>query len=294
MTILITGGSGDLGQTLCPELMALGHTLKIIDVRVPTIKTVQFIEASILDRQALQRAMDNCRMVVHIAAWHGVHEYRGERDVYQFWDLNVTGTFNVFEAAARANIKNIVFISSTSVDEQNGLYGHTKVLGEQIAATYAARHNMNVIILRPRAFIPPWNKAVYEDYIEWARWFWSGAVHINDVSQAVCKSVEKLSSPEVREHPLVKPLTLVIDGAYEYNDEELANWDAEGPGTTFQRHYAQYYNLALENGLYPAEKPHKLDSREAVEAIGYQPQFSLRSLLEELERFGKDGPPPPR
>jgi nucleoside-diphosphate-sugar epimerase len=195
----------------------------------------------------------------------------------------------VFEAAARAKIKNVIFISSTSVDEQNGLYGHTKVLGEQIANTYAARHKMNVITLRPRAFIPPWNKTVYKDYIEWARWFWSGAVHVSDVSQAVCKSVEKLSSGKA----LDRPLTLVVDGAYEYDDNELANWDAEGPGTTFKRHYPQYYNLALENGLCPAEKPHKLDTGETIEAIDYRPNYSLRNLLEELERYGKDGPPPP-
>jgi nucleoside-diphosphate-sugar epimerase len=289
MTILITGGSGDLGQILCPELLAQGFMPKVIDPREPALKTIEYCQGSILDRQLLNEAAMDCRMVVHIAAWHGIHEYRQERDVYEFWDLNVTGTFNVFEAAARAKIKNIVFISSTSVHEQNGLYGHTKVMGEQIAATYAARHEMNVIILRPRAFIPSWNRAVYQDYIEWARWFWSGAVHVSDVSHAVCKSVEKLSCGKVLE----SPLTLVVDGAYEYSDEDLANWDSEGPGSTFQRHYPQYYNLALENGLYPAEKPNKLDISETVKEIDFRPQYSLRCLLEDLERYGKDGPPVP-
>ncbi len=289
MTIIITGGSGDLGQRLCPDLIQLGYMPKVIDLLPPRTPDIQFEPVSILDREDLNQALLGSRMVVHIAAWHGIHEYRGEHDAYDFWDLNVTGTFNVFEAAARANIKNVVFISSTSVDEQNGLYGHTKVLGEQIAATYASRHKMNVIILRPRAFIPPWNTTVYKDYIEWARWFWSGAVHVNDVSQAVCKSVERLSSGG----DLDGPLTLVVDGAYEYSDEDLSNWDAEGPGSTFKRHYSQYYTLALENGLYPAEKPHKLEISQTISAIGYQPMYSLRSLLEELEQYGKDGPPPP-
>jgi len=271
--------------------MAMGHTPIVIDVRTPTkvLDDVGYFEASILDREALQTAMQDCRMVVHIAAWHGIHEYRGERDAYEFWDLNVTGTFNVFEAAAREGIKNIVFISSTSVDDQNGLYGHTKVLGEKIAQMYADRHDMNIIILRPRAFIPPWNNVVYRDYLEWAHWFWSGAVHIDDVAQAVCKSVEKLSANE----RLAEPLTLVVDGAYEYSDEELANWDAEGAGSTFKRHYPQYYALALTNDLDPAEKPHKLDISATREAIGYEPKFSLGSLLQELAKYGPDGPPDP-
>ncbi|MBS2009664.1 MAG: NAD(P)-dependent oxidoreductase [Cyanobacteria bacterium SZAS TMP-1] len=291
MNILLTGGSGDLGQILCSRLLAMGHTPIVIDVRLPEQinPDVGYFEASILDREALHLAMQDCGMVVHIAAWHGIHEYRQERDAYEFWDLNVTGTFNVFEAAAREGIKEIVFISSTSVEDQNGLYGHTKVLGEKIAGMYADRHDMNVITLRPRAFIPPWNKAVYRDYLEWARWFWSGAVHIEDMAEAVCLSVEKLASRE----RLPAPLTLVVDGAYEYTDEELANWDIEGAGSTFKRHYPQYYALALTNDLDPAEKPHKLDISATTEAIGYKPKFSLGSLLKELAKYGPDGPPPP-
>jgi hypothetical protein len=33
--------------------------------------------------------------IVHIAAWHGIHEDRGEKDAYDFFDLNVRGTFEV-------------------------------------------------------------------------------------------------------------------------------------------------------------------------------------------------------
>ena len=52
---------------------------------------------------------------------------------------------------------------------------------------------MNVIVLRPRAFIPFWNRHVYTNFIDWARWFWKGAVHIDDVASAVILSVELVS-----------------------------------------------------------------------------------------------------
>jgi nucleoside-diphosphate-sugar epimerase len=58
-----------------------------------------FIEASILDRSKLTEIFRGCDCVVHIAAWHGIHEDRGEKDTYDFFDLNVRGTFEVFEAA---------------------------------------------------------------------------------------------------------------------------------------------------------------------------------------------------
>jgi nucleoside-diphosphate-sugar epimerase len=41
-------------------------------------------------------------------AWHGIHEDRGEKDAYDFVDLNVRGTFEVFEAAASAGIGKVV------------------------------------------------------------------------------------------------------------------------------------------------------------------------------------------
>lgn len=158
------------------------------------------MQGSILDRELLAEVMPMIDCVVHIVAWHGVHEVRQQKDAYDFWDLNVTGTFNIFEAAARANIKNIIYISSTSIRERDGIYGHTKVLGEEIAQTYQARHNMNVITLRPRAFIPHWNTAVYDDYLDWVRWFWDGAVHINDVAQAVQQSINLLAQQAIGEH----------------------------------------------------------------------------------------------
>ena len=61
--------------------------------------------------------MLGCDCIVHIAAWHGIHESRGEKDAYDFFDLNVRGTFEVFEAAVSLGITRIVYISTTSVNK---------------------------------------------------------------------------------------------------------------------------------------------------------------------------------
>ena len=233
MKILLTGGSGDLATILAPMLAAQGDEPRLFDLRPPRTPTPFYYPGSILNREQLAAAMAGIDVVVHIAAWHGIHEDRGEKDVFDFWELNVTGTFYVLELAVRAQIKNILTISSTSVDEWPGIYGSSKLLGEELARTYAARHGLNIINLRPRAFIPHWNRAVYDDYIEWARWFWKGAVHIADVAQAALQSIDLLARTQ-----LDAPLTLVVDGAYEFSEDDLAHWDADGPGTTFARVYA--------------------------------------------------------
>jgi hypothetical protein len=141
----------------------------------------------------LTEILRGCDCIVHIAAWHGIHEDRGERDAYDFFDLNVRGTFDIFEAAASASIGKVVFISTTSVYRPDTRYGSSKILAELIAEDYRKHRLMNVVTLRPRGFIPYWDRAVYAKYSDWARWFWKGAVHIDDVAAAVILSRDLLS-----------------------------------------------------------------------------------------------------
>ena len=248
MKVLLTGGSGDLGQTLVPLLLSKGHTSVILDVRAPYDSKYQgvFIKGSILDRETLKEALHGCDCIVHIAAWHGIHEIRGEKNAYDFFDLNVRGTFEVFEAAVSLGINKIVLISTTSVDKPDTLYGRSKILSECIADNYRKYSNMNVITLRPRAFIPFWNRGVYANYSDWARWFWKGAVHIGDVASAVILSVDLIS----HQH-LGRQLILTLDGAYEYTDADLEHWDADGTGSTFKK----YYSKILRSGAVSWTRP---------------------------------------
>lgn len=290
MKILLTGGAGDLGQTLVPRLLNNGDSPVILDLRAPRDpkQEAMFIQGSILDRPTLKEAFRGCDCIVHIAAWHGVHESRGEKDAYDFFDLNLRGTFEVFEAAASLGIDKIVYISTTSVRDPDTLYGRSKLLAEQIAEDYRRCNHMNVITLRPRGFIPFWNRDVYTKYSEWARWFWRGAVHIDDVASAVMLSLDVISRRQIQ-----RQLVLTLDSAYEYTEADLDQWDADGAGSTFRKYYPEYYDLALSYGLDPAVKPTKLDISETIRWLGYKPSYSLARLLSELAVYGDGGPPRP-
>jgi len=288
MQVLLTGGSGDLGTVLTPLLERRGDTPLRLDIVPPRDARGIYREGSILDRTCLGQEMDGVDGVIHIAAWHGIHESSGQQDAYAFWDLNVTGTFNVLEAAAQAGINKVVYISSTSIRNAASLYGHTKVLGEEMARTYTARHGMNIVILRPRGFIPHWNCSVYASFAEWAQWFWRGAVHIDDVAQAVLQSLDLLVA-----QTLDQPPVLVVDGAYEYTDDDIAAWDQAGPGSTFKTYYGEHEALARQHGLNPAEKPFKYDISETHRQLGYVPRYSLGDLLQELAHYGVAGPSNP-
>ena len=149
------------------------------------------------------------------------------------------GTFEVFEAAASLGIGKIVFISTTSVYSR--IHGMAAAdSGRTIAEDYRKHRDMNVITLRPRGFIPYWNRDVYASYSDWARWFRKGAVHIDDVAAAVILSLDLISRQDIEQQ-----LVLTLDSAYEYTKADLADWDADGAGSTFNKYYPDYYDLAL-------------------------------------------------
>jgi nucleoside-diphosphate-sugar epimerase len=288
MKVLLTGGAGDLGQTLVPRLLARGDTPVILDIRVPlnSPPEAMFIQGSILDRPKLREFLQGCDCIIHIAAWHGIHEVPGGKDAYDFFDLNVRGTFEVFEAAHSVGIDKIVYISTTSVRNTDTLYGRSKILAEQIADDHATHCGMNVITLRPRGFIPYWNHTVYTKYSDWSRWFWKGAVHIDDVATAAMLSIDLLARQRIDGNP-----RLTLDGAYDYTDADLDRWDADGAGSTFRKYYPEYHDLAVSYGLDPSSKPFKLDISDAVRLLGYKPTYGLAHLLSELAAYGDGGPP---
>lgn len=288
MRVLLTGGSGDLGQTLAPLLLAAGHVPVVLDIREPAHSGAAFRAGSILDREALPRLLRDTDCIVHIAGWHGIHEERGEKNAFDFFDLNVRGTFEIFEAATALGIDKIVHISTTSVHRPTTLYARSKILGERIVEDYGTRETMNAIILRPRGFIPHWNRTVYTKFSNWAQWFWRGAVHIDDVAAAVMQSIALLSREKID-----RPPVLTLDSAYEYTFDDLANWDFQGPGTTFAKYYDAYRDVAIAHGLDPKIKPTRLDITETRRLLGYDPTYSLAQLLSELATYGDRGPPPP-
>ncbi len=110
-------------------------------------------------------------------------------------------------------------------------------------------------------------------------------MHIDDVAQAVMLSLKLLGQGPLNENPV-----LTLDSAYEYTDEDLSHWDADGPGTTFRKYYPLYYDLGRSFDLDPAAKPFKLTTAEIVRRLGHKPTYSVGSLLRGLASYGDAGP----
>ena len=75
--------------------------------------SIKLISGTILDRVSLQRHINGCDVVIHLAAMLGVN--RTERNRLGCLEVNITGTDNVLNACVFNNVEHVVFASSSEV-----------------------------------------------------------------------------------------------------------------------------------------------------------------------------------
>jgi len=120
MRVLVTGGAGFIGSHVSEALLELGNAVLIYDdfstgrkINLDNHEDAQVVEASILDKEALQRAVEDVHAVVHLAARPSVA--RSIEDPASTNATNVQGTLNVLMAARAAGVRRVVQASSSSV-----------------------------------------------------------------------------------------------------------------------------------------------------------------------------------
>ncbi len=109
MRVLITGAAGMIGKAAAALLRAQGWDVSLTDI-VPAADVTDddYAMCDIMDFDAVRNAVRGCDAVVHMAALKNPFFGPGQ-DVYR---INTSGTFNVFEAAAKEGIRRVVQASS--------------------------------------------------------------------------------------------------------------------------------------------------------------------------------------
>src|SRR3954447_11118709 len=170
MRVLITGGGGNLGRVLAPALKEAGHEPVLMDYRA--LETpYELVRADLTNKTEVLRALRDVDVVVHAAALHGIHLEKYSTD--DFWDLNVAGTRNVYEAALESEIGKVLLCSTMGVYGEGSreavdppvmtedlplqpkdYYGLSKSLCEEMAAYSHRRHSIRTIAYRLGMFVP--------------------------------------------------------------------------------------------------------------------------------------------
>ncbi len=129
-TVLITGGAGFIGRFVCDELLARGHTVRVLDSlieqvhgdvdRPPLLSDyVELIRADVRDGDAVAGALKGVDSVVHLAAEVGVGQSMYE--VERYTSTNDVGTAVLFEKLIDQPVRRVVTASSMSIYGE-GLY----------------------------------------------------------------------------------------------------------------------------------------------------------------------------
>jgi dihydroflavonol-4-reductase len=109
--ILVTGGTGLVGNTVARCLLARGERVRLL-VRNPRARAVADVKADILvgdvtNAADISRAVDGASLVIHAAGIVRI----GRRDLDEFRRVNVYGTANVAKACRVAGVR-LVHVSS--------------------------------------------------------------------------------------------------------------------------------------------------------------------------------------
>lgn len=156
--VLVTGSAGRIGQAV---MQVLGSAARGFD-RVPTPNASDFVVADLSDTAALAKAMTGIKVLVHLAATPD--DIEGDIPENLFGP-NITGVYNVFEAAKAAGVQRLVLASSgqvvwyqrfngpypitaESMPTPRAWYACTKAFLEAAGRSFHEAHGMSVIIAR--------------------------------------------------------------------------------------------------------------------------------------------------
>jgi UDP-glucose 4-epimerase len=118
--VLVTGGSGFIGLNCISELLEKGVEVHVLDVEMPANShplinhmNISWFLGSILDEEIVDKAMNGCDAVVHLAAQSSVPE--SMKDPARTMAINLDGTKNIHSSALKCGVSRIVFASSAAV-----------------------------------------------------------------------------------------------------------------------------------------------------------------------------------
>ena len=169
MKVLVTGATGFVGAAVARAVAATGADVRVLvrqDSELGNLDglAVEHVHGDLRNPGSLRHALAGCRQLYHVAA----HYALWARDPSIFYDINVTGTRLLLEAAREAGVERIVYTSTigaiglpegggpgtettpVSLAQMAGDYKRSKFLAEQ-EVLKLAKAGLPVVIVNPSA-----------------------------------------------------------------------------------------------------------------------------------------------
>ncbi len=173
MRILVTGGTGFLGNHLVPKLVAAGHQVRLIGRTAPKSvpEGVEFVPGDLKDRDAVRKALVGVEAVYHLAGFVSFKE----KDGRAMYELHVDCTRELLKDIRDLGTKPRVILMSTSgavcvfKEERVGTeaedypietvgrwpYYLSKIYEERLALEFCRKHQIPLVVLNPSLLMGP-------------------------------------------------------------------------------------------------------------------------------------------
>jgi UDP-glucose 4-epimerase len=293
MTVLVTGSAGHLGEALVRVLRERGEAVRGLD-RKPSPFTD--VLGSITDRALVREAIAGANAVLHTATLHKPHIVTHSRR--QFVDTNVGGTLVLLEEAAASRVDAFIQTSTTSVfgdamatpagapavwiDESvaplpKNIYGASKLATEHVCRVVARQSGMPVVVLRTSRFFPEEDdsaavrKAYSQPNVQALELLYRRG-DIADIVSAHLAALGKAADIGFE--------TFIVSATTPFTRDDLADLNRDAPAVIARR-FPEAAELFAARGwsLFPTIG-RVYDNRRAREALGWQPRYDFRKVLD--------------
>lgn len=305
---LITGASGFIGGRLAERLSQQGYPVRCLvrpssDTTLLDRLDVQLVHGDLMELDALARAAEGARFVVHCAAL--VSDWATKEEIVR---TNVEGTRNLLDVAAHASVQRFIHLSTTDVyghpggaeiDEAyvatrfSNWYSHTKSAAEAEVRGVERDRGLDTAILRPATVYGPGSSDVIGEI---ARAIRGRNMLLIDGGRAVAGLcyVENLLDlvTLVLSHEAASGQVFNVSDGLQITWRELTDDLAEGLGCAKVRWSLPYWlanvvGFSLEQGYRLLRRATGLStapllSRQAVQVLGKSQDFSAHKAREML------------
>jgi len=150
--ILVTGGTGFIGQALVRQLSEAGYPVRLLirpslqSPNIPTGVAVEVAVSSLGDERGLRAAMTGVDTVYHLAGgeWRGAYA--------NLLEIDIRGTQSVVQAASAAGVSRFYFISHLGADRGSA---YPVFKAKAIAEEFVRRGGIDYTILRTAVVFGP-------------------------------------------------------------------------------------------------------------------------------------------
>jgi len=181
--VLITGGSGFIGQHLAKKFLDSRHDVTIFDIAEPTLDELKgaYISGDVFDSKKINDTVKDHDVVIHLVglADSGI----AQKDPVESFRLNLLSLQNVLEACRRFGGKKLIFPSSAAVYgitedlpvkesfplNPTNMYSWHKYLCEKLIKAHHDNYGIDYVILRLFNVYGAGHKGVIEIFLEKAK-----------------------------------------------------------------------------------------------------------------------------